>query len=300
MPDEVTPADARTFLSDFVADPTTLESMSDADVVSLHGRVSEGVTKHSQAPDWMAGADDATRGYIQNKGFKNPLEVVTGYQNLEKLRGVPSERLLQLPENVTDGESMRAVYERLGAGKTAEDYKLPVPEGDNGEYAKEAAKWMHELGIPVHLGVKLAEKQNEYITQQREAITTQISERQAEQQEALKTDWGDKYDRNFTVAKGAAHTLGLDKETVDKLESVFGYDGTFKLLHTIGQKFGEDRFISGDGLVNLTPSQEEARAEIEMLKKDKEFSKKMVNGDVEANKKMQTLMKIAYSGERAA
>lgn len=301
MTDEVTAADARAFLGDFVADPTSLEGMPDADVLSLHGKVAAGVDKHAKPADWLSGADDATRAYVQNKAFGGPLDVVTGYRNLEKLNGVPAERIIKLPEQMTDAAAMRPVWERLGAGKTAEDYKLPVPEGDPGEYAKEAAKWMHELGIPVEAAVKLAERQNKYLADQKAALQTKQTELLATQEEALKVKWGADYDKNFTVAKGAAHALEWTKETVDQLESVLGFDGVLSLLHSIGVKFGEDRFVSGDGgRAMLNPSQQEARAQIAALKQDKGFAKKIANGDAEAKQKLQDLMKVAHPDMQAA
>jgi hypothetical protein len=45
----VTPADARTYLADFVPDPTTLTALADADVVAWHGKVNGRVQKDVEA-----------------------------------------------------------------------------------------------------------------------------------------------------------------------------------------------------------------------------------------------------------
>ena len=50
--------------------------------------------------DWTSGLTDEMRGYVQNKGFKAPQDVVESYRNFEKLHGVPQDRILKLPENL--------------------------------------------------------------------------------------------------------------------------------------------------------------------------------------------------------
>ncbi len=300
MTDQVAPAEARAFLMDFAPDPNAVAAMPDADVTAWHGRVSGGITKHAKPADWLTGADDDTKGYIQNKGFKTPLDVITSYRGLEKLRGVPAERLLTLPEKMDDDKALRPIYERLGAGKSPADYKLPVPDGDKGEFAKKAAEWFHEIGIPVGMATKIAEKWNAHQAETAAAAKGQGEQMLTQQQEKLKTEWGSNYDKNFTVAKGTAKELGLSKEMIDSMEQAMGYDGVFKFLHGVGQKFGEDRFVTGQlGSGGAGPKGvEQAKAELQHVKSDAEFMRKATDptqpGHSDAKKKLLDLQKAAF------
>src|SRR4051812_7514574 len=64
--------------------------------------------------DWTAGLNEATRGFVENRGFKDPQTLADSYVNLEKLMGVPKDRLLQVPEKDDDAEGWGKVYNRLG------------------------------------------------------------------------------------------------------------------------------------------------------------------------------------------
>src|SRR5690242_20907106 len=46
------------------------------------------------------------------------------YQNLEKMRGVPAERLLTLPDDKSDEATRNAFYEKLGRPKEAAGYEF--------------------------------------------------------------------------------------------------------------------------------------------------------------------------------
>jgi len=65
--------------------------------------------------EWYAGiADEGLRGYVQTKGFKDPGALAESYRNLEKLQGVPQERLLKLPP----GESVDIELQWTNQGNT--------------------------------------------------------------------------------------------------------------------------------------------------------------------------------------
>src|SRR5690606_18358521 len=76
-------------------------------------------TTQTTATDWTSGFSDDLKGFVQNKGFKDPASVLDSYRNLEKLMGTPKERLLRLPENMDDANAMGEIYTRLGRPQTA-------------------------------------------------------------------------------------------------------------------------------------------------------------------------------------
>src|SRR6185312_841401 len=81
---------------------------------------------------WLEGATPEQVGYIQNKGWTDPKQVLEGYQNLEKMRGVPADRLLTLPATDADDATKAAFYEKLGRPKEAAGYDFSLGDKDNG------------------------------------------------------------------------------------------------------------------------------------------------------------------------
>ena len=108
------------------------------------------------ASPWDAISDANVKSWVAAKGFPDVDKLATSAFHLEKLTG-DLESVVRIPREQTP-ENMRAVWERLGAGKTTEDYKFPVPEGGDDSFAKEAASWMLEAGVPVPMANQLAEQ----------------------------------------------------------------------------------------------------------------------------------------------
>lgn len=232
------------------------------------------------APDWLSGLSDDAKGYVQNKGFKDPAAAIDSYRNLEKLMGVPKERLLKLPEK-EDDPAWAEVHARLGKPATADEYKI---DGENKEFAKWAKGTFHELGLSKKQAETLFGKYNEFA----QGITAKQSQAMAEQLQAseasLKKEWGAAYDQNLMTAKKAAMAFGLTEDVINKLESAMGYDGVMKFMQSVGSKVGEDSFVtsgqSARGFGAMTP--EQARNRIAALKQDKDFAIKLSNGNAEA------------------
>src|SRR4051812_22872278 len=70
-------------------------------------------TAAANAP-WYGGVADAElRGFAELKGWKSPDDALVSYRNLEKLQGVPPERLLKLPEKADD-PAWSEIHGKLG------------------------------------------------------------------------------------------------------------------------------------------------------------------------------------------
>jgi hypothetical protein len=246
--------------------------------------------------DWTTGLNDDLRGYVQNKGFKDPGAVVDSYRNIEKLMGVPQERLLKLPAK-EDDPGWSEVYDRLGRPKDPKEYKIEVPKGDDGKFAEWARGTFHELGISKNAGEKLVGKWNEY-AQNAQKTHFETYSAQAEKEEgALKKEWGLAFEKHVSIAKQAVNSFGLDGESIEKLEGALGYGKLMKLLHNIGSKLGEGQFHSsgstGSGFNGaLTP--DAARNKIQTLRGDADFVRRYANGEMSAKEEMERLHRMAY------
>lgn len=96
---------------------------------------------------WQDGFSDDMKGYIENKGFKDASSLAESYQNLEKLRGVPAEQLLQIPADMSDREAMLPVYAKMGMPETAEKYTNVLGDGFDSDLFKSIADRAHMLGL---------------------------------------------------------------------------------------------------------------------------------------------------------
>lgn len=138
---------------------------------------------------------------------------------------------------------------------SADGYTLPVPEGDDGAFAKTAAAWFHEAGIPPAQAEKLANKWNEFSAAQQEAAKKAEADAEAQAEARFKTEdaelrkeWGAKYDANIELGKRAFREFGFTEEILDAVESKVGPAQLFKIFAKIGQGLGEDQALGlGNG-----------------------------------------------------
>ena len=259
----------------------------------------EATTATTAAPaatDWTTGiTDDATRSWVVTKGYKDPGALATSAHHLEKLVGAGLDRVVQLPKENTP-EAWNAVYDKLGRPAKADEYKIPVPDGDKGEFASVAKNWFHEAGLNQAQAEKLAAKWNEHVGGIGKASAEAEMGKGAEQAAVLAKEWGAALDQNKAIAKQAVNALGVSGEQIDALQKAMGYDGVMKFFHSIGTKVGEADFVGGGGNQTgggaLTPVQ--AQAEIQQLRKDPDFVAQYTKGNVDARERMSRLHKMAY------
>ena len=243
-----------------------------------------------------AGLTADNRTFIGTKGFEGADTLVESYRNLEKLAGAPADQLIKLPAT-DDPAAWRPIYERLGAGKEAGDYKLPVPEGQDGEFAKVAAGWFHEAGISVKAATALVEKWNEHMAGAADGNVKQRAQQDTAEMAALDTEWGPNKQANTVLVDKAAEAFGMSQEQLLALRQAMGPAAAMKFMHTIGSKMGVEGEFIGDsgerrGFGGITP--EQAKADIQARREDKTWVQKYSSGDKDARAEMDRLHRIAY------
>lgn len=273
---------------------TTATTGGDIKVSDASPKTSSSTTS-ANTKSWIEGFSPEQADYIATKGFQSPQAVLESYMNLEKLRGVPQERLLKLPES-PDADGWQAVYSKLGKPETPEGYDIQVAEGGDENFAKWAKEAFHKLNLTKSQAQGFIEKLVDYNTQNEITATEQYKANVQKQEMNLRKEWGSAYHQNVANAQRAYKAFGIPDNAVAALEKEMGFDGLMKLMNDIGSKMGEDAYIDGVrsrefGDV-LTP--EQARAKISNLKRDSEFTKKFLAGDTEARAKMSRLHQMAY------
>lgn len=236
--------------------------------------------------------DNDLRGYVENKGWKDPRELADGYRNLEKLLG--GEKL-PLPKGDDDAEGWNRVYDKLGRPQAPDAYKIPTLGDGQEQFVKDVQGKFHELGLTEKQGNALAEWYHGI----QKGMVDQTLAGSAQQAEAdlasLKTEWGGAYDENIEFGRRAAREYGLDEAKLSKMEQALGTGEMLKLMARIGRSQGEAAFNKGDGGSNsfgMTPAQAQAR--IGELKADRAWTQKYVAGDADARAEFARLHQLAF------
>lgn len=248
-----------------------------------------------QIPDWQTGMNDDNKAYIHQKGFKDAGAVLDSYRNMERLMGVPQERLLKLPSKADD-PGWNEVYEKLGRPKDPKEYNISVPEGQGDpKFADWAKKTFHELGLTKNAGESLVNKWTEYVDAQQKSLVEETNARSQKDIEGLKKEWGHAFDKYKTIAEKAASSFGLDQESISKLQEGLGYSKMVKFLHAVGSKLSEGNFHVGNGTTNFNDvmSPEIAKARIRALRNDSDFVRRYGEGDARAAAEFEHLHKMA-------
>lgn len=248
---------------------------------------------------WLTGADETTVGYVQNKGWTEPMQVLDGYRNLERLLGADKAgNSVIIPKPDADPSEWGAIYDRLGRPSGPEGYAAQFPENADPEFKAATLAKAHELGLTKAQADGLFTAMTERAVARDTALAQARQEAFAKEEAAVKAEWGQAYAQNLAQAQAAAKGLGLDAETIDKLAEAMGHRGAMMLLHKIGTRMGEDGFVTGDKTESfgsaMTPGQ--AKAEIQSLMNDKNFVNRYMQGDAEAKAKMVKLHEFAYPG----
>lgn len=257
-------------------------------------------TTTTAAPtEWTSGFSDDLKGYVQNKGFKGPQDILESYRNFEKLQGAPQDRILKLPEDMNTPEG-RQVWERLGRPKDAKDYKIDIPKEHGDQQFADAFRGLADKANLTHAQAEALvgwwnERSSTSIKQATEAEA--LSRTNADQN--LKKEWGQAFEQNKNIADNAARSLGLGEKEVVALAQALGPDGALKTLLKLGKATGEADFVGsgpgGKGAGILSPDQ--AKNEINTLMTDPSFTKRLMAKDSDATRKWDNLHKMAFGGE---
>jgi hypothetical protein len=259
----------------------------------------------AEAPKtWFDGFADEDRGYILNKGWDKEdgtKNLLTSYKNLEKLRGVPEERLLKLPEKIEDADGWSKVYEKLGRPEKPEGYEFKAPEGvelDAGRMSW-AANMAHSIGLNKAQHKALVENTLKYETETQTAFAQKAEQERVTSLAKLNDEWGSAKDERVHLAeRGLMHFMDDKSEAaVAKIQQVMGHAEVMKMFAKIGESIGEDKIPSADGDRPFGYSPEQAKSDMQQLNAALAGDRKRLaaynEGKGEDYEKMQKLLKIA-------
>ena len=162
-----------------------------AEQVTAAAAAALGTTAATEGLSWLPGATEDMVGYVKNKGWTDPKQVLEGYQNLERMRGVPADRLLTLPAPDADQAARDAFFDKLGRPKEAAGYEFSIgADGQDGGWNDHLKQTFHKAGLTAEQAKTgstfYAAKGLSYAAAQASAQVTKAQGEHAE----LMGDWG--------------------------------------------------------------------------------------------------------------
>lgn len=254
---------------------------------------------------WADSFDADTKGWVSGMGLDKLdagaalAKVLPMYRGAEQKLGVPADQLLRLPGKDAKPEDWRGVYTKLGLPEKPEGYEIKAPDGDSGEFMKQATTWFHEIGVPKGMAQALAGKWNEYVGAQTAAAEGRWNQRFDSEMAELTKEWGDNFNANKDLAGRVERSLGLNRDQLVSMERALGPKAYQQFLARFGTSMGEHRFQGGDGQKQFGMSAEGAKQRIVDLGKDQAFQKKLFAGDADAKAEWTRLHQIAHGNELA-
>ena len=209
----------------------------------------------TQNTDWKASLSDEIRNEKSLENISDIESLAKSFVHAQKLVGADK---IPVPNKFATDEDWNKVYEKLGRPKSADEYKFNLPEDKTVDEAalKGFADQAHKLGLlPGQadgvvkfyndmIGAELSNA-NSIATAAREKATTE-----------LKTEWGQAYDQKIAAANNVVRSVLPDGFMSMNME-----DGTklgdnpvvIKAFAMLAEKMGEDKIISSDGPMMMTP-----------------------------------------------
>lgn len=240
--------------------------------------------------DWVETIADADlKGFVQTKGFKDPASLADSYRNLEKLVGVPKERLLKLPEKSDDPE-WSGIWHRLGRPEKAEEYQL---QGDE-PLTKRFGEAFHKANLTREQAKAINDEWNGYVAELVKAEEAEFQARDRKEMEELQARWGNDFDKHAEFGRRAGQEFGLSEDDFKAVSDALGPGKTLELFHKIGSRLGEAKPLDAAGGKTFgAMTKEQAQHKINLLMQDRDWTARYLNGGAAEREMMDMLSKAA-------
>lgn len=256
--------------------PTAAETLSSpapaSPVAPAAPVVPAGLPNATPSGWWDTIKDPEVKTWIASKNAPDAESALQSYRNLEQIFGADKAgRTVMLPKDDKDEVGWKNIASRLGVPDSPDGYKLPLPEGNDGAFAKLASKWFHDAGVTPRAANKIAEAWNGWMGEQIKGQETAERSESEKQMTALEKEWGPKFPEQRELAQRGyrefAKQFGLDdKATMERAESVLGAANLTKFFAGIGSLNTETKFAGADGQGNFSAgAKADAKAQMDQI-----------------------------------
>lgn len=254
---------------------------------------------------WLGeGVEPAQLELVQKKGWTNPLDMLKGYDNLERLFGSKANVVPRPKDDASkdDWDKYRAAN---GRPATKDDYKLAETLGDavksNPEFATAAQEWFHEAGLDPQQAKVVGSKYLEMETALRAKTDTDFVAASNNDVQDLAKELGAKFDDTMEVARRATQfamkEAGLKVEQLDALERAIGTKTMLTMFAKFGTMSAEATALPGNNNESFQTA-EYAQQQIAKLRTDPAFLQRYQSSNQEVRNvaiaEMEKWQKQAY------
>jgi len=251
--------------------------------------------QQAAAPDWQQGLDEELGQLVAQKGWRSARDVLTSYQNLERLVG--GDRLV-LPARDAGLDAWAPVWDRLGRPRAAGGYDFTPPAGIS--YDPAHADWFRETAFKLGLSQDQARALHDTFLERFSAAADGSA---PEPEIDLTQLWGRQYDRNMAAARRAYGAFLGDEGSFEAIAEGIGEAALMELLAKVGRAIGEDSITArADAKGDFPRSAAEALSEIARLQQAAKadprhpYVSKTHPDHAATVKRMEDLFAAAYGG----
>lgn len=240
---------------------------------------SSGVGGGSGDADWLerfsadSGEADtpSNRDWLKAKGFKSLDDVVKAHRAAEK--AIHDKGGIKLPGEGAAPEEIAAFHKAIGVPDDAKGYEIKGPDGVrlNEPLLARLSEAAHKNGIPKAAFEGVV---SDFINAQLDEAAQAEAKQKASIDAALK-EWGANSNAKLAHVNAAARALELNGDQLAGLKNALGGDA-LKILARIGEGMAEDALLGGEGKRRFGVTGAEAQAELDKLKLDPEFQKRVL------------------------
>lgn len=230
-------------------------------------------------------AEAPVKELMAAKGYKSPAEVAMAYHNLNKVVSGTNggvDAVAVYPGDNATPEQLDTFYKKLGRPEKPEGYTIKAADGvtpDEG-MVKFAQTTFHAAGLSPKQAEVVSAAWDKYVGERAAADAATFAADNAAELDAYKAKFPGNFDEAVTAGRRVVSALGLDTETLSKVEGSIGAAAVLEVFSKIGLKSGEGGFTggaatggTGAGAIDaMTP--QAATAEIARLQGDKDFQAK--------------------------
>ncbi len=218
------------------------------------------------------------RGFAESKNWATLDQALEGYQNLEKMRGVPEDQLLRIPA-AEDAEGMKAMYKRLGTPEEAKGYDIGIEHGDTNQWMFDL---FHEAGATNAQAKTMAAGYDKWFEGQVSQNKTAMDQQAQIDLQDINREWGANAQANHDAAQRMVQRMGFSEEQVAGLQAALGVKGTYQMMADLGRATGEMAAVRAgetqqDAFQTMSP--EAAQAKYAEMKGDADFKARLYSKD---------------------
>lgn len=206
---------------------------------------------NAEVPGWIAGLPDTLKTNETFSKFKTVGDFANDYLATQtkaaELQKRVENSVPKLPDDATD-EDRNLYYDALGRPKQSSEYEFDQEDKNAPEWTTQWKQQFHNLGLTKAQGKQLSSAFNATMTKMVEAHNAKIATEIKTATDALKSEWGDKFDTNAELAK-RVYQKHIGHEFDKDFDAGTGTTrlATLRLLFKMAALTGEDRSPVGAG-----------------------------------------------------